>query len=268
MKNIKQIVSVLLLCLVSTLKAQEQVELFTVPLSEPGSKGKLELSQIKGAIKVVGYEGQEVIVKAILEERKSKKSDAGNGMKRITNSSLSISAEERNNVVQIVNQQHNRKTDFEIKVPMNFNLRLSTINEGDITVEGVRGEMEVSNVNGGITLKDISGSASADTTNGDIKIAFGAITANTSMAFSSFNGDIDITFPKSLKANVKLRSDMGEIFTDFDMVMDDKKINVVTDSGSDTKKITLEQWVKGKINGGGPEMLFKTWQGDIMIRSN
>ncbi|WP_394747391.1 DUF4097 family beta strand repeat-containing protein [Spongiimicrobium salis] len=268
MKNIKQIIIAFVCCIVSVAHAQEQVELFTVPLSEPGNKGKLELGQIKGSISVVGYDGNEIIVKATLEERKTRNSDAGKGMKRIANSSLSISAEERNNVVQIINEQHNRKTDLEIKVPKNFDLRLSTVNKGDIIVEGVQGEMEISNVNGEITLKDISGSASADTTNGDIKVVFNSITENTSMAFSSFQGDIDITFPESLKANVKMRSDMGEIFTDFDMAIEDKKLTVETNSNSDTRKISLEQWVKGKINGGGAEMLFKTWQGDIMIRSN
>ena len=268
MKNIKQIITLALCCVASILSGQEQVELFTVPLSEPGSKGKLELGQIKGSITVVGYDGNEIIVKATLEARKSRNTDAGKGMKRIENSSLSISAEERNNVVQIINEQYNRKTDLEIKVPMNFDLRLSTVNKGDIIVDGVKGEMEISNVNGGITLKNIIGSASADTTNGDISVVFDDITANTSMAFSSFNGDIDITFPKSLKANVKMRSDTGEIFTDFDMAVDDKKMTVETSGNSNTRKISLEQWVKGKINGGGAEMLFKTWQGDIMIRSN
>lgn len=267
MKNSKTIAIVFLMLFVSMASAQESVELFSVPLSKAGSPGKLQLRQISGSINVIGYSGQEVIVKASMGERKSRNGKAANGMKRIDNSSLAISAEERNNVVQIINEQHNRKTDFEIKVPQNFDLQLSTINNGDIVVEGVNGEMEITNTNGEITLKNVAGSASADTTNGDVKVDFNSITANTSMAFSSFNGDIDITFPKSLKANVKLRSDMGEIFTDFEMAVDTKKAQVETDKSSGTYKVKLEQWVKGTINGGGPEMLFKTWQGDIMIRS-
>ena len=87
------------------------------------------------------------------------------------------------------------------------------------------------------------------------------------MAFSSLNGDLDVTFPKSLKANVKLRTDMGEILTDFDMVVSPQKTLVETNENSDTYKVKLEQWVQGKINGGGAEMLFKTWNGDILIRA-
>ncbi len=37
------------------------------------------------------------------------------------------------------------------------------------------------------------------------------------MASTSFNGDVDVTLPASAKANLKLRTDQGEIFTDFDV---------------------------------------------------
>ena len=31
-------------------------------------------------------------------------------------------------------------------------------------------------------------------------------------------------------------------------------------------KISIEEWVYGDINGGGPEITFKNFQGDIIIR--
>ena len=130
---------VLLMLAVSATSAQESVELFSVPLSDPGSKGKLELHQIRGSITVTAYDGQEVVVKASMDARKSKNGKTANGMTRIGNSSLAISAEEHDNTVQIINEQHNRKTDMEIKVPANFDLQLRTINDGDIFVEGVNG---------------------------------------------------------------------------------------------------------------------------------
>ena len=37
------------------------------------------------------------------------------------------------------------------------------------------------------------------------------------MAFTSLNGIVDVTLPASVKANVKLRSDQGDVFTDFDI---------------------------------------------------
>jgi len=268
MKNIRLSLVLGLFSLLA-MQAQESVELFSVPLSDSNAPGKLVVEQIAGSIDVIGYNGKEVIVKASFGNRKAFYDDADvkDGLKRIKNTSLKIQAEEKNNVVQIINEQFNRVTNLEVRVPYNFSLKLSTVNKGNITVEKVKGDFEISNVNGEITLKEISGSTSTDTVNGDIKIDFEEVTQNSSMAFSSLNGDIDISFPKTLKANVKAKSDMGDIFTDFEMVVAKQNPKVETDTSSKTYKVKIEQWVQGKINGGGPEMIFKTFNGDILIRS-
>lgn len=271
MKNIKIAATLILMLIAFTTNAQEtSTELFSVPLSNPNSSGKLIIQQISGSIDVVGYDGKEVIVKASFGNKKAHYKDdkEKDGLKRIENNSLKITAEEKDNVVQIINEQFNKVTNLEIKVPKNFSLKLSTINNGNITVNGVNGEFEVSNINGEITMKNVSGSASVDTINGDIIVEFNSITNDANMAFSSLNGDLNVTFPSSLKANIKAKSDMGEIYTDFDMVVDKQKPEVNTDITSNTYKVKIEQWVRGKINGGGPEMFFKSFNGDIMIRSN
>lgn len=250
---------------------EESVELFTVPLSNPGNSGKLIVEQLAGSIDVIAYDGNEVIVKASFGNRKAHYKDEGKdgrqGLKRIQNSSMKISAEEKNNVVQIINEQWNRATNLEIKVPSDFSLKLGTVNQGNITVKGVKGEMEVSNVNGEITFEDVSGSASADTVNGDIKANFLSVTNGASMAFSSLNGDLEVTFPNSVKADLKLKTEQGDIFTDFEMAVDKQKPVVDKNTSGGSYKVKIEQWVNGKINGGGPEMLFKTFNGDIIIRS-
>jgi len=249
--------------------AQKSVELFSVPLSKPSDTGKLIIEQISGSITVSGYDGKEIIVKASFGNNKGhyKDEDTRDGLKRIKSTPLKIQAEEKDNVVQIINERFNTVTNIEVKVPYDFSLKLGTINEGNIQVDNVNGDLEISNVNGEITMNEVGGSASADTVNGDVKISFKSISNNANMAFSSLNGDLDITFPNSLKANVKAKSDMGDIFTDFDMVVADQKPQVETDNSSNTYKVKIEQWVQGKINGGGPEMIFKTFNGDILIRS-
>ncbi len=268
MKNIRISVFLVLLSMFLASAQEESVELFSVPLSNPESEGKLIVEQLAGSINVEAYNGKEVIVKASFGNKKAHyKEDEKSGLKRIENTSLKISAEEKNNVVQIINEQWNKVTNLEIKIPSNFSLKLGTVNNGNITVKGIRGEMEISNVNGEITLEDVSGSASADTVNGDIKATFQTVTADSGMAFSSLNGDLDVTFPDTLKANLKLKTDQGNIFTDFEMTVDNQKSVVKSDRPSGTYKVQIEQWVNGKINGGGPEMLFKTFNGDITIRS-
>jgi len=268
---------VVVMCLFSIgfLTAQEkEMDLFSVPLSNPNSPGKLIVNQISGSIEVEGYDGKEVIVKATVSEGHGHCNDCGdknsgskNGMKKISTSSLNIGAEEKDNVVQIQNELWNKKTDLSIKVPKDFSLKLKTINDGDISVMGVNGEMEISNINGEINLDEVSGSVVANTTNGELTVNFNSITSGKDMAFSSFNGDVEVTFPKSLKANVKAKSDMGDVYTDFDMNISKNEPQVDKTNSSGKYRVKVEQWVKGTINGGGPEMLFKTFNGDIMIKS-
>lgn len=268
MKKMKTIVTVMLLMVANlAIGQQKEIDLFTVPLSNPGKAGKLELDQISGSISVTGYEGKEVIVKVLVMDGGNSSNTTKNGMKRIGSSGLNISAEESNNVVEIDNEVWNRKTDFEIKVPYNFSLKLSTVNNGDVEVSGVTGDMEISNVNGSITLENVEGAVSADTTNGVVKVDFKTIDNSANMVFSSFNGNVEVIFPKTLKANIKAKSDMGDVYTDFDMVLIESKPEVDKRQGSGSYKVTMEQWVRGKINGGGPELLFKTFNGDILIKA-
>ena len=233
------------------------------------------MSILSGSIKVTGYDGKDIEVTGTKREykrryysgRKTSKKNTG-GLKRISNNTLEFSASEYENEVR-VKSSSNGTTDFEIKIPKNFSLKISTTNRGDIYVENVNGAMDISNTNGKITLKDISGSVSADALNRDIVANFIKVTPNVAMAFSSLNGDIDITFPKSLKADVKIKSDQGEIFTDFDMKTKQNKAEITKgkDMRGNAYRVKVEKWILGSINGGGAEILFKTFNGDVILRA-
>jgi DUF4097 and DUF4098 domain-containing protein YvlB len=86
------------------------------------------------------------------------------------------------------------------------------------------------------------------------------------MAFSTLNGDVRVTLPADTKANLKLKSDNGDVFSDFDIDIDKtpSKIDKVTEPGM--YKIKKDDWVYGKINGGGPEMIMKNMMGDIYVK--
>jgi len=269
MKNIKLLFTIIIMLPIMAISQEESVELFSIPLSKPSDSGKLIVEQLSGSIDVLAYEGNEVIVKASFGNKKEHYKDKKekDGLKRIQNSSMKISAEEKDNTVRIINEQWSRATNLEIKVPSDFSLKLSTVNKGNISVNGVKGELEISNVNGEITVEGVRGSASADTVNGDIKVDFLSVTNGASMAFSSMNGDLEVTFPSSTKADLKLKSEMGDIFTDFEMTVGKQKPVVDTNTSGGSYKVKIEQWVNGSINGGGPEMLFKTFNGDIIIKS-
>src|SRR5690606_34786006 len=140
------------------------------------------------------------------------------GLRRLTQAAGLVIAEE-NNQVSVSTGGRNRDVDIDMTVPTRVNLNLSTHSDGDIVVENIEGDLEAQNHNGGIRLTNIAGSAVANTHNGDVHVRLTRITAEKAMSFISYNGNVDVTLPATAKANLKLRSDNGEIFTDFDVQM-------------------------------------------------
>ena len=250
-------------------QSEEIMEELVVPLSNPGERGHLTVSQIYGGVKVFGHNGKDVIVIAKQKSFKQK-SEFKNGLRKINNNSMKLVIEETNNRVKVVSQHHSGNKpslNLEIRVPYEFDLKLRNVNNGDSYVRDVRGDMEISNTNGSITLENISGSVLADTVNGSVAATFESIYENSDMAFSSLNQDVDITLPKNVKANIKAKTENGEILTGFDVDFERSPTVIEKDASKDTYKLKLEKWVQGEINGGGSEIQLKSLNGNILIRS-
>src|SRR5712671_4220058 len=239
----------------------------SVNLSDPARPALVKASLVNGGITVKGYDGKEVVVEARARNRDSARSDSN--MKRIVISSTGLSVEEENNEVRISSDSVMRAIDLTISVPAHTSLKLSAVNSGDIVVTGVDGELDVNDVNGSVTLNNVSGSAVAHALNGRLLATFSRVNPQKPMAFSSLNGDIDVTFPADLKANVSLRTDNGEVYSDFEVkVLPNAPQQTVEDSrGHGGKyKVKIDKNVRGTINGGGQEIQFKNFNGNIYIR--
>lgn len=258
----------LLLISIQLYAQENSAEQIIVPLSSPEKPGVLVIEHIKGSITVNGYDGDVVIVSAAPRQtvKDSKGSTDTDGLKRIASEIIQLSAQEKNNEVIVTTNSHKNSIDLDIKVPYNFSLKLKTYHNGKIVVRNVTGEMEISNINGDIYLSAISGSVVANTIDGNILVEFDGITPDIPMAFTSIEGKIDVTFPPDIKASLKMKSDNGEIFSDFDVRIEKRKSLIDKSDKTGVFKVSLEEWTFGSINGGGPEFLFKTFEGNIYIR--
>jgi hypothetical protein len=242
----------------------------TVPLSDPGRPAVVKVSLVTGSITVDGNSGQEVVIEAggAMEHQSDhhgRKGKSTQGMRRIPSTDLGLSAEEENNVVRVETKSYARAVNLKISVPARCSLHLSTVNGGEIKVTGVAGELELANVNGGIVATDVAGSVVAHTTNGDLKVSFSRLDSTKAMAFSTLNGDVDVTFPGDLRANIHLRSDRGEIYSDFELMTGAAHPAKESKQGG-KHRIEMDQELQGTIGGGGPELRFQTFNGDIYLR--
>ena len=150
-------------------------------------------------------------------------------------------------------------------------MHLSAVNDGNIEVENVNGDLEVDCTNGYVKLMGISGSAVAHALNEDLTATFVKVNPQKPMSFSSLNGKIDVTFPSDVKANLYLKSDQGEIYSDFDLkvLTEDVSPSVRKEDNKGGKgkfRVSVEKATRGTINGGGQEIQLTNFNGDIYIR--
>lgn len=254
-------------------QAQETfTEKFIIPLSKPDTRGSIEVDQVNGNIVISGYSGKEVIInastdsKALNVDHNCSDCDSKNipaGMKRIEVNPVEIRATENGNKISVDTESWKKKINLTIQVPVDFDLALSTVH-GSIEVNNVHGAMEISAVNGKVTLNNISGSVVSNSVNGDIKALFKNVSQGVPMSFVTLNGDLDVSLPSSTRATVKLRSERGEIYTDFEMALEQAAPKV--DKSQGQYEVSINSWVLGKINGGGPEYTFKNMNGNIILR--
>jgi DUF4097 and DUF4098 domain-containing protein YvlB len=256
------------------LAAQEgKVDEATVPFSNPGQPGTVKISLYMGGITVTGYSGQEVIVEArvrgtMLQEQDKEVNEKARGMRLIRSSSTGLTITEEDNVMSIGSQSMRYPVDITARVPVKTTLKLGGYQSGNITVENITGEIEVNNYNGSISLTGITGSVVANTFNGGLKVVFAGITPDKPMSFSTWNGDVDITLPADLRSTVKLYSEQGDIYSDFEIQMQAraKEAQKTERKAEGRFKIVFDKTIYGTIGGGGPEFSFKTYNGDVYLR--
>jgi hypothetical protein len=200
------------------------------------------------------------------DRNKESTNSSKEGLKKISGSTLDLEASETGNVVKVNSNSWSTKINLVIEVPAGFDVQMHTYNDGELVISNVQGELELNNYNGEITAEAISGSVVATTYNGDIKVTFDKITEGSPMSFSTYNGDIDLTFPSALKASLKMKTERGEILSGFDMAVVKASPVQKKDTQAGTYKVVIDEWVKGDINGGGPELTMKNYNGDIIIR--
>jgi len=266
------------------------VDRVTVPLSKPGQPMTLKVNgPEEGNVKVVGTDGQEVIIETYAREESSSERTREpkrktEGLRLVKSGSSRLGIGEENNVVWVDFGRAADISDIIIEVPRQCSLTAGTV-DGDILVENISGDLEAKSSDGDVVLTGVSGSVIASTADGDVTVVLNSVTPGMPMSFSTVEGDVDVTLPADVKATVRLKTEEGEFYTDFAIdlqkVLEKKEsgrlpepagqpgrtpVERDADRGRHAYRLDLERVMKGAINGGGPEYKFYTMEGDIYLR--
>ena len=246
---------------------QEQGDRITVPFRDASKPRMVNVDVFNGSITVKAGAGNEAIVEATGRGRTPRRpSSVPDGMHQIGAGGGGLDITEDSNVINI-RAGVMGNSNVTLTVPAQTSLKLRSLNGGKIQVEGVSGEIDAQNMNGEVSITNVSGSVLANSMNGRVTVSLDRVTPNKTMSFSSMNGTIDVTLPADTKANLKMKSDNGEVYSDFDIKLTGSGSLTTDDRRSSGGRLHIrqERQMSGTINGGGPEMSFVTYNGNILI---
>jgi hypothetical protein len=249
--------------------AQEnQPEQIVVPLTRPDEPGRLIVERHQGSISVRGYEGTVVLVKAFLRRSIgiAPSDQDAEGMKPVAAAAIQLDAQEVDNIVTVNAHSRNKAIDLDISVPARFSLKLAVLDAGDVTVDGLTGDVEVINPYGRVRLDRLTGSANVNTVDGDIIASFLGVDTGVPQAFTSVHGKVDVAFPPDVDLTVRVKSDEGMVWSDFDISVEKRKSRADQAGKAGGTRIALEEWTTGRIGRGGTDVLLKSFDGNIYIR--
>jgi hypothetical protein len=242
----------------------------------------LDVRTLNGSIRVTGDGGSDVRLEAVTRVEADDDATLRTGLQEVK-----LEAEERGLTVGVTvrddgrntcgdqnwqrgpawwdRRHYSTSTDLTLQVPRDVRVRLCTVNGGMVTVSGVTGDFDVSNVNGKVVLADLGGSGSATTVNGDIDASFTA-PPRAESRFKTVNGTIAATFPRNLSADLSLKTFNGGLFTDFDTTPLPATAERV--ERPDRPKYVYRRGgvTKVRVGAGGPELTFDTLNGDVRIQ--
>lgn len=245
---------------------------------------ELVIKNINGDVNVVGYDGDEIIIKGTKELWKKRGELSDQEIEdfrietRLFEGNLFIYMYSPDARIDFYNgrmdynwrwndndrSRVNFHFDLEIQIPRKLFVQVSTVNNGHIVVEDMKNGVKATNVNGSVTVKDVIGYTTANTVNGDIEVWF-AESPIEDTDFQTVNGTINIYSPKDLSAIVTFESLHGELYTDFEQVkLLPNRLN--KERNGEGFRFRINKTSPVQIGDGDIEIGFKMVNGDVYIR--
>jgi DUF4097 and DUF4098 domain-containing protein YvlB len=142
-------------------------------------------------------------------------------------------------------------------------VEVSTVNDGNVSIENVKGRVKAENVNGAIHLSALAGQTYASTINGDVDVEY-SLNPNQDSRYYTLNGDINALFVKGLAANMSFKSFNGDLYTN---VPNLQSLPAFIEKKQDKEGTNLK--VGGnrfKVGNGGALLDFETFNGDVIVK--
>lgn len=216
------------------------------------------------SVTIEGYDGDEVTFSSTIDQ--SEVDPKADGLKLINSAAPADNTKLGINVTQtesalIVNQVAS-STGIKVLVPKKIMLSITSrdpLNSGKIELKNVSSEIEIAADYNKIILVNVSGPIAIRTLYGAVDIILNS-SIKGPIAIASVYSAIDVSLPSVTKANLRLNGSIGKILTD-------PKLDITLEKNTSIDIKNYENLVKGKINGGGPEINLSSEYAKIYVRT-
>ena len=201
-----------------------------------------------GGIEVRGWDADSVLVHVRVQADAESMDDARDLAKQ-------IAVRTANDVIRADGPEPGRhaswSVSYEVFVPRRSDLSLETHN-GPVSVEGVKGRLEVTAVNGPVWLASVAGDVRARTDNGPLGVRLeGARWDGAGLDAETTNGPVSLTIPERYAAHLETGTVNGPMTIDF--------------------PVTIQGRISGRriatdIGGGGPTVRVVTTNGPVIVK--
>lgn len=251
-------------------------------LKQKPEQSVLYIEILGGSITAEGYRGSEIKIEATKTVYSKKQSDLDEAFEAIAFEIVELEhgyfiylktpntifeREELNIRYEDCNRyDHYRYVcDFIIKVPEELELHLTTVLDGEVYANNIKGLLSAKNVNGSVKLDHIGNLLEASTVNGDVDILFSKNPEND-MKISTINGDITLNFLRGLSADFEVETMNGDVYTDFEDISFVPSIPVKKEGKDGMKKIyKISSTPVIRIGNGGSYVNLSNINGDFIL---
>ncbi|MEM9301560.1 MAG: hypothetical protein AAGE01_05585 [Pseudomonadota bacterium] len=155
--------------------------------------------------------------------------------------------------------------DIEVRVPAGASVIAGTVNDGAVRVEGVRGTVTATNVNGPVTVVDAESCDRIASVNGRVKIDFATTPDHERCTLDTINGDMHVALPEDAHADFRINTNRGKVTSAFELEASPEPPKLERVSSGKRNQYRLTQGPALRLGAGGAVFEFESMNGDVSI---
>lgn len=147
---------------------------------------------------------------------------------------------------------HDVSIDIQVKLPKGMQVSAASVS-GDVDVVGAEGDVRGGSVSGNVRMVGLrAASVKASSVSGDVDVSVDALTGTGPLKFTSVSGNVTAELPRTLDADVTMRSVSGALDSDFALTLNGRM---------------SRHRLEARIGKGGRELEVHTVSGNVRLRA-